>query len=170
VCGFVLGAVVDGVDADPVGVDVEVVARCELADGDGGGPRVLGAVGDEAAGLLVTGVVGVVGSPEADFEGDGLVEECVVGQQPERLEGAEGVLALGAGDPPGDVAELSDDATERLGVLAGGVLELGEGLLAFPEPVSLVGEGLDVGSPAVDDPLDVVPHVGGRPRRQAGGH
>ena len=86
------GAVVDGVDADPVSVDVEVVARGKFANSDRGRADVVGFLGDEASRQLVCGVVSRVRSPEADFEVDGVVEQCVVGEQAEGFQSTEGVL------------------------------------------------------------------------------
>ena len=109
-----------------------------------------------------------VRSPEADFEGDGVIEQRIVRQQAEGLESAEGVLAPSSDDPAGDVAQLRNDATERLGVLVGRAFQRGERLLAFAEALTLILEGLQVRSPALQDSLDVRAHVGHRPRSEPG--
>ena len=162
------GAVVDGVDADPVSVDVEVVARGKFADSDRGRAGVVRCLGDESSRLLVCGVVSRVRSPEADFECDGVVEKRVVREEAEGFKGAERVLIPCSGDPAGDVTQLGDDATERLGVLIGWALQGSERLLAFPETVTLVHEVAQMRLPALQHSLGLRTHVGRCPRSEPG--
>ena len=160
---LVLGAVVDGVNPDAVGVDVEPVAGCKLTDGLARRAHVLAADRDEALRAFVPGVVLRVRTPERHLERDGVVEQRVVRGQAEPLQLVQRVLPARVRQPPREVAQLGHDPPEVLLVLGAEWASAFEFRFPLTQAVALVGKRLDLLTPAVDHPLDVRGHVRGRP-------
>ena len=170
------GAVVahlDGVDVDLVAADVERRAGREVAQGVGAGAGVVGGLGVVLAGVGVDPAHG-------DVELDGVVDQRVVGQQPDPLERGDPEVAVGGADLGLQHALLGAGLLERAGVvvavlLAG--LEVGQ---FGDELVEAVLEVLLLGVPALGgaadgghQPAGAVGPGGGplhaAPRRRRGG-
>ena len=104
--GFVLCSDVERVDADFVGVHIEVVAGCQFSNRDRCGALVLRVQLLELVLPFAFRVVVSVGLPQIDLKGDRVVEKGVVRHDPERFKGAECVSSLGSGDAAGDIAKF----------------------------------------------------------------
>src|SRR3954447_2334959 len=115
--GLMLGPVVNRVDTDAVGIDVEPVPGRELANRPGRRAHVLAADGYKPLRRLVAGIVLRVGTPERDLERDGIVEQGVVRGQAEPLQLVKRVLSTRVRQPPREVTQLGNDSPEVLLVL-----------------------------------------------------
>ena len=139
--GLVGGADLEGVDDVAVTSGVEAVARGEFLDGEGAGSLVFVA-------FDVVVAVGVE-APHGDFEGGGVVDEGVVGQQAESFEARQRVVVAVVGEEAGYRAALAAQVAEQFVFELGAVFvfEVGDGAV---ESVSAVGEFALVGFPDFD--------------------
>ena len=139
--GLVGGADLEGVDDVAVTSGVEAVARGEFLDGEGAGSLVFVA-------FDVVVAVGVE-APHGDFEGGGVVDEGVVGQQAESFEARQRVVVAVVGEEAGYRAALAAQVAEQFVFELGAVFvfEVGDGPV---ESVSAVGEFALVGFPDFD--------------------